>query len=242
MNDIILYAPVIAYFAFASIMFMFRKFIFGLHASVLIAAMIANTYLSITTGGSVLIAVIQIVFAIVSFVLMVPFFAGKASGETMLAFTALVGLAPFSRFFTGSLIGFGLSIALFVAFAAFMHRDKIGDISAMVSDMQNPDDEKKKAEIPDTNKSEETKSTEHKSLDKSQEEATEHNPGNVKDMLTVGLLSTYNGQLKLPDYSYLPDASTVKKEERFSFSVFALAGYSLVVAFNLINGLLFLDS
>lgn len=241
MNDIILYAPVIAYFAFASIMFLFRKFIFGLHASVLIAAMIANTYLSITTGGSVIIAVIQIVFAIVSFVLMVPFFAGKASGETMLAFTALVGLAPFSRFFTGSLVGFGLSIALFIAFAAFMHRDKIGDISSMVSDMQNPN-EKEKAEITETKESEESKDTESNNVDKPQEEVAEHNPGNVKDMLAVGLLSTYNGQLKLPDYSYLPDSSTVKKEERFSFSVFALAGYSLVVTFNLINGLLFLDS
>lgn len=239
MNDIILYAPVIAYFVFASIMFMFRKFIFGLHASVLITAMIANTYLSITTGGSILIAVIQIVFAIVSFILMVPFFAGKASGETMLAFTALVGLAPFSRFFTGSLVGFGLSIALFVAFAAFMHRDKIGDISSMVSDMKNPEEDDKKETVADAT---ESKGVESKQVEESPDLEVEHNPGNVKDMLAVGLLSTYNGQLKLPDYSYLPDSATVKKEERFSFSVFALSGYSLVVAFNLINGLLFLDS
>jgi hypothetical protein len=211
MNDIISYLPVLGYFAFASIMFIFRKFIFGLHASVLIIAMVINTYLNLSFGGSILITVLQIFFAVVSFVLMVPFFAGKASGETMLAFTALVGLAPFPRFFLFSLVGFGLSIALFIAFAAFMHRDKIGDLTDIINNTEEAKEEK-------------------------------YNPGNVKDMLTVGTLSTYNGQFKLPDYSYLPDASSVKKEERFSFSIFALAGYGLVVAFNLVNALFFLDN
>ena len=225
MNDIIPYAPVLGYFTFASIMFIFRKFIFGLHSSVLLVAMTANTYLSLNLGGHLLIAIIQIAFAIIAFVLMVPFFAGKASGETMLAFTALIGLAPFSRFFTESLIGFGLSIAIFIAFAAFMHRDKIGDVASMVDNLQNNDDAS--GEIP------------AKSSEKTED--PNDSPGNVKDMLTVGVLSTYNGQFKLPDYSYLPDSSTVKKEERFSFSVFALFGYSLVVLFNIVNTTFLLD-
>ena len=232
MNDIIPYVPVLGYFAFASIMFMFRKFIFGLHASVLIVAMIANTYLSLTSGGNLLIAIIQIAFAIVAFVLMVPFFAGKASGETMLAFTALIGLAPFSRFFGQSLLGFGISIVIFLVFASFMHRDKIGDVTAMMNDLQNKDEPSKEKES--------TTESDEKPQDHSEEVI--HNPGTVKDMLTVGVLNTYNGQFKLPDYSYLPDASTVKKEDRFSFSVFALAGYGLVVAFNFVNTMFFLDN
>lgn len=231
MNDIIPYVPVLGYFAFASIMFMFRKFIFGLHASVLIVAMIANTYLSLTSGGNLLIAIIQIVFAILAFVLMVPFFAGKASGETMLAFTALIGLAPFSRFFGQSLLGFGISIVIFLVFASFMHRDKIGDVTAMMNDLQNKNETSKEKES----------TTEGDKAEESSEEVI-HNPGTVKDMLATGVLNTYNGQFKLPDYSYLPDVATAKKEDRFSFSVFALAGYGLVVAFNLINTMLFLDN
>lgn len=237
MNDILPYLPVLGYFAFATIMFAFRKFIFGLHASVLAIALAANLYLNLSNDGNIFIALAQIAFAVIAFILMVPFFAGKASGETMLAFSALIGLPPLARFFESSLVGFLLSLGLFVAFAVYANRGRLNEIKTMVNDIQNPDTPEKVSdtkEPADADVSEDTPAAAKAPL-------ADHG-GSVKDMLTVGALSTYNGQFKLPDYSYLPDASTVKKEERTSFSIFALSGYTIVVLFNLVTTVFFLDS
>ena len=171
---------------------------------------------------------LQVVFAIVAFVLMVPFFAGKASGETMLAFTALTGLSPIAKDFSVGLIGALISLGLFVIFALYKSKDKIGELTALAT--EDPE----KAKEPDLEQTAEDKENPSHSVE---------TPSNsVKDMLTVGVLSTYNGQFKLPDYSYLPDASTVKKEERVSFSTFALTGFALVALFNFLYPILFLDS
>lgn len=226
MTDLIQFYPILGYFLFASLMFIFRKFIFSLHASVLVAALLANISIAVLTGGNALIMSLQIVFAIIAFILMVPFFAGKASGETMLAFTALIGLAPLSHDFTVGLIGTLISLSLFVIFAIYKSKDKISQMAAMATADKN-DNDKEPDEIVD-----ETISP----------VADSNSPGSVKDMLTVGVLSTYNGQFKLPDYSYLPDASTVKKEERVSFSTFALTGFALVALFNILYPILFLDN
>lgn len=226
MTDLIQFYPVLSYFLFASLMFLFRKFIFSLHAGALSLALLGNIAVSVLTGGNAIVMSLQVVFAIIAFVLMVPFFAGKASGETMLAFTALIGLAPLSRDFSVGLVGTLISLGLFVVFAVYKSKDKISQMAAM---------------------STENKNKENQEADEGQDEYStpgidSSSPGSVKDMLTVGVLSTYNGQFKLPDYSYLPDASTVKKEERVSFSTFALTGFALVALFNLIYPILFLDS
>lgn len=228
MTDLIQFSPILGYFLFASIMFIFRKFIFSLHASVLVVALLSNIAIAVLTGGNAIIMSLQVVFAIVAFVLMVPFFAGKASGETMLAFAALIGLAPLAHDFSIGLIGTLISLGLFVGFAVYKSKDKIKELTALATS-----DEKSKKEPSSEAESEEGATT---------PTPAESSPGGVKDMLTVGVLSTYNGQFKLPDYSYLPDASTVKKEERVSFSTFALTGFALVALFNLIYPILFLDS
>lgn len=228
MTDLIQFSPILGYFLFASIMFIFRKFIFSLHASVLVVALLSNIAIAVLTGGNAIIMSLQVVFAIVAFVLMVPFFAGKASGETMLAFAALIGLAPLAHDFSIGLIGTLISLGLFVGFAVYKSKDKIKELTALATS-----DEKSKKEPSSEAESEEGATT---------PTPAESSPGSVKDMLAVGVLSTYNGQFKLPDYSYLPDASTVKKEERVSFSTFALTGFALVALFNLIYPILFLDS
>jgi hypothetical protein len=229
MTDLIQFYPILGYFLFASLMFIFRKFIFSLHASVLVAALLGNIAISVFTGGNPIIMSLQVFFAIVAFVLMVPFFAGKASGETMLAFTALIGLAPLSHDFSFGLVGALISLGLFFVFAVYKSKDKISQMATMATA---------------NNFKEETNGQEQEN-DSDNENPVSHNndsPGTVKDMLTVGVLSTYNGQFKLPDYSYLPDGSTVKKEERVSFSTFALTGFALVALFNILYPILFLDS
>lgn len=170
--------------------------------------------------------VTQILLAIIAFILMVPFFAGKASGETMLAFTALIGLAPLAKDFSVGLVGVLISLGLFVVFAIYKSKDKISELTTAMSD--NSEDNLDDAQ--ETNKT------------STDSDSSTTSPGSVKDMITVGVLSTYDGQFKLPDYSYLPDASTVKKEERISFSTFALTGFTLVALFNLIYPILFLDN
>lgn len=226
MTDFIQYIPILGYFLFASIMFIFRRFIFNLHATVLAIALLGNIAIAVVTGGNPIVMVTQILLAIIAFILMVPFFAGKASGETMLAFTALIGLAPLAKDFSVGLVGVLISLGLFVVFAIYKSKDKISELTTAMSD--NSEDNLDDAQ--ETNKT------------STDSDSSTTSPGSVKDMITVGVLSTYDGQFKLPDYSYLPDASTVKKEERISFSTFALTGFTLVALFNLIYPILFLDN
>lgn len=200
MNDLILYAPGLAYFAFASLMFALKKFSFGLHSTVLALAMAAMFYLTVTQDGSMLIAVVQTVFAVISFILMVFFFAGKASGETMVSFTALLALSPFALSFDRGLIVFGMTLVLLLVYSSIFYNKQLGGISKIAQGM-----------VDDKNNS-----------------TPNANGETLKDTLMTGLLSTYNGQIKAPDYSYLPDTANTVGQKKISISVFAFAAFILV--------------
>lgn len=199
MNDLILYAPGLAYFAFASLMFALKKFSFGLHSAALALAMGAMFYLTVTQDGSLLIAIIQAVFAIVSFILMVFFFAGKASGETLVSFTALVALSPFALSFERGLLTFGGTLALLLIYSAIFYNKQLAGISKIAQGI-----------VDDKNGN------------------SNENGGTLKDTLMTGLYSTYNGEIKAPDYSYLPDKSKTSDQKKISISVFGFAAFILV--------------
>lgn len=201
MTDLILYAPGLAYFAFASLMFALKKFSFKIHSAVLFLAMIGMFYLAVVQDGSMLIAIAQVFFAVLSFVLMVFFFAGKASGETMVLFTALVALTPFALSFERGLIVFGATLVILLIYSSFFYNKQLSNISKIAQDMVD---------------------------NKEKEDNVNLNGDTLKDTLLVGLLSTYNGQLKAPDYSYLPDKSETAAEKKISISIFAFAAFILV--------------
>lgn len=259
METLILFSPVVGYFIFSTIMFMFKKFKFELHASILLVALVTNFILSMQADGFILIAMIQIVFAIAAFVLMVPFFAGKASGETMLAFTAIIGLPPFAKLFGESLAGFALTLGLFLIYAILVTKKQAGGFSQIIAQAQTMQSGKRGTVSPieeidgrensdsldgihaKTDVTEKPIDEIDDSIDDSNTSENDNYRLGVKDTLVTGLYSTWDGQLKLPDYSYLPDRDKTSTEKRVSISVYALVSYSLVALSVYIYPLLFLD-
>lgn len=206
MNDLISYAPGLAYFGFASLMFALKKFSFGLHTTVLALAMGGMFYLVISQDGTLLIGIIQAVFAIIAFILMVFFFAGKASGETLVSFTALIALSPFALGFERGLMTFGVTLALLLVYSSIFYNKQLAGIAKMAQGI----------------------------ADDKQNGNSGGNSETLKDTLMAGLYSTYNGQLKAPDYSYLPDKSQTSSQKKISISVFAFSAFILVALGDLI--------
>lgn len=200
MTDLILYTPGLAYFAFASLMFALNKFSFGLHSTALVLCMTSYFWLTVTHDGNLIIAIIQTVLAVVSFVLMVFFFAGKASGETMISFAGIMALSPFALGFGRGLMTLGMTIVLLLIYSAVFYNKQLAGISKIA-----------KGIVDDKNNNVPTDNT-----------------ATLKDTLLTGLYSTYNGQIKAPDYSYLPDKSDTVGQKKISISVFAFASFLLV--------------
>lgn len=200
MTDLILYAPGLAYFAFASLMFALNKFSFGLHSTVLALCMAGSFWLTVNHDGNMIIAVIQAVLAIVAFVLMVFFFAGKASGETMVSFTAIIALSPLALSFERGLLTLGITVVLLLIYSSIFYNKQLAGISKIAKGMVN----------------------------EKNNNGSSNNTETLKDTLLTGLYSTYNGQLKAPDYSYLPNKSETVGQKKISISVFAFASFILV--------------
>lgn len=94
MNIILSFLPIVAYSLIASGLYFVNKLTFNIQSVMLLFAMVANIVLSINTHHDLLMPIIQIVLAILVFVALVSFMAGKASGETFLTMCAIIALAP----------------------------------------------------------------------------------------------------------------------------------------------------
>lgn len=113
------YAPLAIYAIIGTILFLFRKFTFNTGITLLLTMIAAKVALSIIFGG-ILFFLAQMLIAVLAFVLLVMFFSGKTSGETMLTMTSLFALTPLMDGIPAFLGVF----LLFFTYAFIMLRDR----------------------------------------------------------------------------------------------------------------------
>lgn len=250
MNEIISLIPIIGFFAYATIMFLLSKFNFNLHVSILTVLTIFIFWISLKLDGELIILIAQTVLALITFVFMVFILSKKASGETMVAFTGLILLSPFSINFGFGLTGMILTFSLFLIYAGIFYKKEFAQASAKMTSMidsSDPDvaESTKVTDVSmDTSDAIEEDALENDSGDDLKDSSPEilEGPRTLKGDLILGVLSTYDGQIKLPNYDYLPDTKDTKDSKRISFSIFVLIAYTLLGAGNLAYMILFLES
>lgn len=93
METFIEFLPIVIYALIGTALFYIKKITFNNQMALLVIAAIAHAILSFSNGSG-LFFVGQLVISLLVFFLMVFFFAGKTSGETILTLTSLLLLSP----------------------------------------------------------------------------------------------------------------------------------------------------
>lgn len=93
METFIEFLPIVVYSLIGTVLFYFKKITFNNQIALLGLALIAHAVISIMHGNWIFFAG-QVVIGALAFFLMVFFFAGKTSGETILTMTSILVLSP----------------------------------------------------------------------------------------------------------------------------------------------------
>lgn len=104
----LVFAPILLYTTIGTLLFSTGYFTFNKGMALLGVSFVVHVALSVLTGNW-LGLIVQTVVALIAFALMIVFFAGKTSGETILTMTALLGLTPIPSgllAIVGSLVAF----------------------------------------------------------------------------------------------------------------------------------------
>lgn len=113
----LVFLPVLLYAGFGSILFSLGAFTFNKGMTLLVISIAAHITISIL-AGTWIFALVQTVIAASAFILLIMFFAGKTSGETILTMTALLALTVIPS----GLLAFLGTLAAFVVYAVIRLR------------------------------------------------------------------------------------------------------------------------
>jgi len=93
METFIEFLPIAIYSLIGTVLFYLKRITFNNQIALLALALLAHATISIMHGNLILL-IGQVVIAVAAFALMVYFFAGKTSGETILTMASILLLAP----------------------------------------------------------------------------------------------------------------------------------------------------